>query len=131
MKTKILNILCVLVGLMFINAGLNKFFNYMPPPKNMPEDSLQMFTAMTKIKWLIPLIAVGEIFGGLLIIIPKYRLLGTLILFPIMVGILLTHFTIAPEGLPIPLIMAVILGWVIIENRDKYAQLITKEKKIW
>jgi putative oxidoreductase len=124
MKTKILNILCLLVGLMFINAGLNKFFNYMPPPKEMPEDSLKLFTAMMQIKWLIPLIAVGEILGGLLFIIPKYRALGTLILFPIMVGILLTHFIIAPEGLPIPLVMAVIIAWVIFENRKKYLQLI-------
>ena len=46
MKQKILFVLCLLFGLMFINAGLNKFLNYMPVPEEMPEDSMQLFTAM-------------------------------------------------------------------------------------
>ena len=41
MKAKILFVLCLLFGLMFINAGLNKFFNYMPMPKDMPENSME------------------------------------------------------------------------------------------
>jgi putative oxidoreductase len=126
MKRKILTILCVLVGLMFLNAGLNKFFFYLPPPKDMPQDSMNMFAAMMQIRWLMPLIAVGEILGGLLFMIPRTRALGTLILFPIMVGILLTHFTIAPEGLAIPLVMAAIMAWVIYENREKYLQLVSR-----
>lgn len=32
MKQKIITVVSVLFGLMFINAGLNKFFNYMPVP---------------------------------------------------------------------------------------------------
>lgn len=124
MKKKILFVLCLLFGLMFINAGLNKFFNYMPPPKDMPEDSMNMFTAMMQIRWLMPLIAIAEIVGGILFIIPKYRALGALILFPVLVGILLTHFTIAPEGLAIPLVMTAIYIWVLIENRDRYLRLI-------
>ncbi len=33
MKNKILFVVSLLFGLLFINAGLNKFFNYMPVPK--------------------------------------------------------------------------------------------------
>lgn|ERR1700730_10943714 len=124
MKKKILFVLCLLFGLMFINSGLNKFFNYMPPPKDMPADTMKMFTAMMQIRWLMPLVGIAEIVGGILFIIPKYRALGALIIFPILVGILLTHFTIAPEGLPIPLVMTAIFIWVLIENRDKYLGLI-------
>ncbi len=124
MKKIILFVLCLLVGLMFINAGLNKFFNYMPPPKDMPEDTLKMFNGMMQISWLMPLLAVAEIVGGILFIIPKYRALGALVLFPVLVGILLTHFTVAPEGLPIALAMTAIFIWVLIENRQKYLALI-------
>lgn len=49
MKNKILFILCLLSGLMFINAGLNKFFNYIPVPEDMPEKTMKMFTAMMEI----------------------------------------------------------------------------------
>ena len=124
MKKKILFVLCLLVGLLFINSGLTKFFNYMPMPKDMPEDSMKMFGAMGQIKWLIPLIGVAEIVGGILFIIPKFRALGALVLFPVLVGILLTHFTIAPEGLLIPLVMTAIFIWALFDNREKYLALI-------
>lgn len=48
MKKKILFIVCLLFGLMFINAGLNKFFNYMPVPKDMPENAMAMFGAIMR-----------------------------------------------------------------------------------
>ncbi|HYJ38262.1 MAG TPA: DoxX family protein, partial [Chitinophagaceae bacterium] len=112
MKKIILFIVCLLAGLMFINSGLNKFLNYMPPPKEMPEAVMTMFTAMMQIKWLMPLVGIAEILGGILLIFPKTRALGALVLFPVMVGILVTHFTVAPEGLPIPLALAAILLWV-------------------
>lgn len=124
MKQKILFVLCLLFGLMFINAGLNKFFNYMPVPEDMPEDSMQMFTAMMQIGWLMPLIAIAEIIGGTLFIFPKMRALGAVILAPIMTGIMLTHFSIAQEGLTIVLPMLAIYLWVIFENRNKYLPMV-------
>ncbi len=96
----------------------------MPAPKDMPGDSLKMFTAMMQISWLMPLIAVAEIAGGVLFIIPKYRALGAIIILPVMVGILLTHITIAPEGLPVVLPLLAVLIWVIIENHEKYLPMI-------
>ena len=66
MKNKIQFVICLLFGLMFINAGLNKFFNYMPVPKNLPEHMLKIMGAMMTITWLMPLIAIVEIIGGVL-----------------------------------------------------------------
>jgi hypothetical protein len=74
--------------------------------------------------WLMPLIAVAEIAGGLLFITNKYRVLGAIFIFPVMIGILLTHILIAPSGLPIALILLAINLWVIIENREKYLPMI-------
>ena len=123
MKNKILFVICLLFGLMFINAGLNKFFNYIPVPEDMPQEAMNMFTAMMEITWLMPLLAVFEIVGGVLFIIPKLRPLGAVIITPIMFGILAHHFTLG-IGLTIPVIMAAILVWVIIENKEKYVHLI-------
>jgi uncharacterized membrane protein YphA (DoxX/SURF4 family) len=124
MKKIILFILCLLLGLMFINAGLNKFFNYMPPPKDLPEPLMKMMGGMMQIPWLMPLIGIAEIIGGILIIIPKTRAVGALVLLPVLVGILITHFTVAPEGLPIPLAMTAVFIWVLIDNREKYLGLV-------
>jgi putative oxidoreductase len=124
MKNKILWGFSILFGLMFINAGFNKFFNYMPTPADLPENLVKMMTAMMEIGWLMPLVAVVEIVGGLLFIFPKYRALGAVIIFPIMAGILLIHLLAAPSGLPIALVLWVILLWVMYENREKYLSMI-------
>lgn len=85
---------------------------------------MQMFTAMMQIGWLMPLIAIAEIIGGILFILPKLRALGAVILAPIMTGIMLTHFTIAPEGLTIAIPLLAIYIWVIYENRGKYLAMV-------
>ena len=123
MKNKILFVFSLLFGLVFINSGLNKIFQYMPMPKDMPEDMMKIVEAFASIVWLMPLIAVVEIIGGILVIIPKYRALGAIMILPIMVGILLTHIFNAPSGLPIALILAAVLTWIMIDNRAKYASL--------
>ena len=124
MKKKILFVVSLLFGLLFINSGLNKFFNYMPMPKDLPEGLLKLMAAFMEIKWLLPLIATAEIIGGILVIIPKYRALGAIIIFPVMVGILLTHIVNAPSGLILAVVLFAINLWLIIENREKYMQMI-------
>jgi uncharacterized membrane protein YphA (DoxX/SURF4 family) len=124
MKKKILLVVSILFGLMFINSGLNKFFNYMPMPANMPEKMITMMKAMMQIPWLMPLVALAEITGGVLFITNKYRALGALIVLPVLVGVLLTHIFIEPSGLPVALALLAIEIWVIIENREKYIPMI-------
>lgn len=124
MKNKILLILSILFGLMFINSGLNKFFNYMPMPDEMPENMIKLMTAFLEIGWLLPLVAVAEIIGGLLFMIPRLRPMGAIVIFPVMVGIVLTHIVNEPSGLPIALVLLAINIWVIFENREKYLPMI-------
>ena len=124
MKTKILFIVYLLFGLMFINAGLNKFFNYIPVPPDLPENMINQHRALMQIPWLIPLIAIVEITGGILFIIPKFRALGALVICPIMTGILLTHITVFRSGLPMAIILTAILLWALFENRNKYLHMI-------
>ena len=110
---------------MFINSGLNKFFNYMPMPEDMPENMMKVMTAFMEIGWLMPLVAVAEIAGGLLFITNKYRALGAIIIFPVMTGILLTHIITAPSGLLLAIVLMAVNLWVIIENREKYLPMIS------
>jgi uncharacterized membrane protein YphA (DoxX/SURF4 family) len=124
MKKKILFVVSLLTGLMFINAGLNKFFNYMPPPADLPENVMSAMKAFMEIGWLMPLIGAVEITGGVLLITNKYRALGAIILLPVMVGIIVFHITTAPSGLPLVIAMLAVVSWVIFENREKYLPLV-------
>ena len=126
MKNKVLFVLCLLAGLMFINAGLNKFFNYMPMPKDMPDKMVKAMTTFVEIGWLMPLVGTFEVIGGLLLIIPRTRALGAIILVPILTGILLTNISISPSNLPMVFALIAILIWVIIENRAKYQVMLQK-----
>lgn len=123
MKQKVLNIVSALFGLLLLNGGLNKFFNYMPVPEDMAEEMIKDFTAFIEIVWLMPLIAVAEIVAGILIIFPKTRAFGAVVIFPVAVGILLTHIFVDPSGLIMALVIWAILLWIMYENREKYKPL--------
>jgi putative oxidoreductase len=78
----------------------------------------------------MPLIAVAEIVGGVLFITNQFRALGAIIIFPVLVGILLTHIINAPSGLPIVLILFGIEMWVIIENRENYLPMVKSGNRV-
>ena len=119
-------ILSLLFGLMFINAGLNKFFNYMPMEKPTPEQ-MKVFSAFGEIAWLMPLVGAVEVIGGLLFIFPKTRALGAIVILPVMVGIVAHVFTLdkSPMGMAIAGVMFLINLWMIIDNREKYKHLMS------
>lgn len=124
MKKKITLIISLLFGLMFINAGFNKFLNYMPIPEDLPQDMINLMSAMMQISWLMPLVGLMEIAGGILFIIPKTRALGAIILVPILVGITLINITSAPSGLPLVIVLLAIEVWAILDNRQKYLAMV-------
>lgn len=124
MKNKVFNIISVIFSLLLMNGGLNKFLNYMPVPDGLAEELIKDNLAILELVWLMPLIGTVELLGGFLILFPKTRALGALVVFPVMVGVLLTHLTVAPDGLVIAAVIWVILLWIIYENREKYLPLI-------
>ncbi len=123
MKNKILLVLTALFGLMMVNSGLNKFFNYMPMPE-LTEQQLALFGAFAQIQWVFPLVAFVEILGGILIVIPKTRALGAIIILPVMVGIVVHHAVHDPGTIAIALVMFAINLWAILDNKEKYLPMI-------
>lgn len=126
MKKIIFTVLCILFGLMMINSGLNKFFNYIPMPE-MSEEMMQIMGGFIAIKWIFPLVAIIEIIGGALIAIPKTRALGALVILPVMVGIFVHHMVHDLSGIGIALILFAINIWVIVTNWNKYQPIIKGE----
>jgi putative oxidoreductase len=122
------HILSALFGLMFINAGLDKFLHYMPMPKMEPEVQAQMmklFEAFGTIKWLMPFVGFIEILGGLLFVIPKTRALGAIVILPVMVGIIIHNAVFMPTGLGIAGVLFLINLWVIADNWKKYQPMVS------
>lgn len=126
MRQKILNVLAILLGLWMLNSGLNKFFQYMPMPEEMPEAIVNANSVLMQLEWLNPLVAVVEIIGGVLFAMPKYRALGSMILIPVFVGILLFHLFTVPMTVIVPLLMFLIIIWAVIEDWEKYLPMIAE-----
>jgi uncharacterized membrane protein YphA (DoxX/SURF4 family) len=116
-------IFSILFGLMFINAGLNKFFNYMPVPE-MTAEQMDVMGAFMKLSWLMPLLGAIEIIGGILFIPAKTRALGAIVILPVMVGIVLHHAVLDPSNIAIALVLLVVNLWMIIDNWKKYEPMI-------
>ena len=114
------SIVFILFALMFINAGLDKFLHYMPIPE-LPEDAKKAFAAFMDIPWMMPLVGAVELIGGLLVLFPKTRTLGAIIILPVMVGILLHNLTVAPAaiGIGISVVLFIINIWMLIDNKEK------------
>jgi uncharacterized membrane protein YphA (DoxX/SURF4 family) len=124
MKNKIQFALSLIFGLLFIFSGAAKLFHFMPTPPDMPEKMVKLNEALTNITWLIPLIGVVEIIGGILFIIKRFRPLAAIMILPILFGVLLTHIIADPKGLPVVLVLFAIEIWVIIDNHEKYMPMI-------
>ncbi|MCT2408305.1 DoxX family protein [Chryseobacterium antibioticum] len=118
-------ILSFIFALMFIHAGLNKFFHYSPMPK-MSDEQIKIFAAFGEIGWLLPLVGIVEIVGGVLFIFQKTKALGAIILLPVMVGIVIHNIYRDPTqmGIITAGVMFLINIWAIIDDREKYKALI-------
>ncbi len=124
MKNKLLQISSVIFGLLLIHGGLDKFFSFLPVPPDLSFELRQDLAALQEIRWLLPLIGSAEILGGLLLLFPRTRALGALIIFPVMVGVLLTHIFVDPAQLPTALVIWLILAWILFEHRKKYLPIL-------
>ncbi len=118
----------VLLGLLFVMSGVVVLFNLAPTPE-IPEGTptAAFMTAFVPTGYLT-FVKVLEILGGLLVMVPKTRNLGLLLLGPIIVNILAFHIFITNgEGLANPMLigiclLAVYLLWT---GRRAWKNLIT------
>jgi len=97
----------IVLGLMFFVFGLYGFFNQTPPP-DLPEKLLAFSTGLQASGYFFPLLKGTEIICGLLLLIGAFVPLALIILAPIVLNILLVHIFLAPSGLPIAIVIAVL-----------------------
>lgn len=106
MKAKLPLIARILLGFVFTAAGLAGLLNLAPPPDDLPE-ALKTFNAgMMASIYFFPFVKATETVCGVLLLAGLFVPLALVILAPIILNIFLVHAFMAPEGLP----LAIILG---------------------
>lgn len=123
MINKVLHAIAILFGISMVIFGANKLIPFLPMPPLTPEQQ-EIFNAFATIKWLMPQIGVGELVGGLLVIFPKTRALGAIMLIPITIGILVHTATLFRSDILFSAVFFFINVWIIWDHRGQYKHMI-------
>lgn len=98
----------VLMGLLFAASGIFAFVSHFATPPNLPE-KLQAFTAgLSASVYFMPFLKAVEIICGVMLITNMWVPLALVVLAPIVINIALVHAFLAPEGMP----MAIVIGGI-------------------
>jgi hypothetical protein len=97
MSRKVSTILGLLLGLVLLVFGLNKFFNFMPMPP-MEGEAAEFMGALGKAGYF-PILGVLEVVIGLLLITRKWTGFALVLLAPIAVNMLIFHFKYDMAGI--------------------------------
>lgn len=113
-----------LLGLAFIIFGLNYFLQFLPmppPPEGSPQAAFMgaLFTT-----GYLGFIKVLEIVGGVLVILPKTRNIGLLILGPILVNILAYHVFMSKMFDPVAVLLSALALYLLWAGRKAFAGLV-------
>ena len=104
----------ILLGLVFVAAGLSGFFlinNPSPPPPGLAGEFQQVFFQS---RWVLFVDAI-EVVAGALLLANRFVTLALTLLGGVIFNIIAFHITLAPSGLPAAAIVAIL--WAIIASR--------------
>ena len=122
MNSKVFMVLRIVLALLLLVFGLNKFFHYLPMPE-MSADAGALFGALMSTKTFM-LIAIVEIAAGLSFIFNKYGALMAIILMSVSINIILFHLSLNPEGIGPGAVVFLLNIAMLIGYKDKYKDLL-------
>jgi uncharacterized membrane protein YphA (DoxX/SURF4 family) len=119
-------ILRSLLGLVFFVFGLNKFLHFIPNPPE-PAPAADLFGALFRAGYFIPMLATTETISGALLLTGMLVPLALVLLAPVIVNIFMFNLFLAPANLPIAIVLValeVILAWI---HRAAFASLFSSK----
>lgn len=119
---KVTIVVQVLLGLMMIIFGLNKFIGFMPMPEA-AEPAATFMGALIATGYIMPIVALVEIITGLLILFNKYQAISLVILFPVMLNAFLFHLFLDLSGIGGALMAMAMIIFLLFAQKDKFTQL--------
>jgi uncharacterized membrane protein YphA (DoxX/SURF4 family) len=112
----------VLLGLVFVVFGSNKFLHFIPMPP--PSGEAGAFFGALYVTHYLYVIAACEVIGGLLLLLGRYVALGLTFIGPVVVNILAFHIFMSHDGWPPAALVAVLSLFLLWRYRDNFAGLV-------
>jgi putative oxidoreductase len=117
---KILTLIArVLLGLVFLIFGLNKFHTFIPAP--MPTGLAGQFVGALFVSHYLLVVASIEVVSAVLLLADRYVPLALTLLGPVIINIFLFHSFLEPSGLPMALVIVVLWFLVYASVRQAFA----------
>jgi uncharacterized membrane protein YphA (DoxX/SURF4 family) len=116
-------IIRVLLGLMFVVFGSNFFLHFIPmppPPPGLAGDYVKVFAA----SGYMYVVGALQLLSGLLLLIGRFVPLALTILAAIIFNILVFHVLMAPEGIAMGVVVAVLEIFLVWSYRDRFAGIL-------
>lgn len=122
MNSKLTMVLRLLLGLILLVFGANKFFQFMPAPptEGAPADFMG---ALFATGYMFPMVAITEIVAGALLLTNKWTGLALILAAIISVNILLFHIMLAPASIAAGAVVAILNVVLIYANWKKFKTL--------
>ena len=122
MNTKLIMVLRIILGLILLIFGANKFFNFLPMPP-MEGAAGEFMGALFAAGYMFPLIALTEIVAGALLILNKWVGFAMILASVIIVNVVAFHLVLAPSGIGLGAVMLVIIVLLYYSNWHKFKTL--------
>ena len=122
MNSKVTMVLRIVLGLILIIFGANKFAGFMPAPE-LSEAANNFWTALVNTGYIFPLIGAIEVIAGLLLIIKKWVPFALILFAPIVVNFMFFHLMLAPGSIGPAALTTILTIILIYANWDKYKAL--------
>ncbi len=122
MKT-VKTIIRILLGVMMLVFGLNKFLHFIPMPPH-PEAAGEFMGALAKSGYIFPIVAIVEIGTGILLLINKYKALALVVLFPIMLNAFLFHLFLDLPGIGGAALAIIMNVFLMFTSKNSYSEML-------
>jgi putative oxidoreductase len=112
-----------IMGLLFLFASITFLFKLMTPPE--PTGALKIFTTGLEASiYLMPTVMIVELICGIAFLSGRFVPLAAVLISPIIVNIFFVHVFLAPEGLPVAILLVLANSFVAYSHRDSYKSLL-------
>ncbi len=101
--------------------GLNGFLKFIPLPP--PVGIAGQFMGVLYVSHYLWVIFAFQVMAGVLLLVNRYVPLAVAVLAPVIVNILSFHALMAPSGLPLALLVAVLWAVIFVDVRPAFAGL--------
>ncbi|WP_396191923.1 DoxX family membrane protein [Flavobacterium sp.] len=122
MNSMFTKIVRIVLGIMLVLFGANKFFGFIPLPE-LPEKAASFMTSLGATGYVLKTVGVLEILIGVMLLLKKWVAFALTLLAPISINILLFHVFLDVAGIGGALLITVLNGILIYKHWPQYKSL--------